>query len=137
MLLLPFGITGGLMLARKWRELNVMALGEESASHLGVDTEIVKRTILISSSLVTAAAVSVAGILPFVGMVVPQAARRVVGPDHRALLPAAMLLGGIVIVASDYVSRVFLNGLEIGVVTSLFGAPIFCLLLRKSLKASG
>jgi iron complex transport system permease protein len=110
-----------------------MALGEESAAHLGVDTEAFKRRIIVAGSLVTSATVAVAGIIGFVGMVVPHLARRLVGPDHRRLLPVSMLLGGIVLLTADWLSRVFLGGLEVGVVTSLFGAPMFCYLLRKRL----
>jgi iron complex transport system permease protein len=130
-LLLPFSVVGGAALWAGARELNLMALGEESAAHLGVDTERFKRRIILAGSLVTAASVSVAGIIAFVGLVVPHSARRLVGPDHRILLPTAMLLGGLVLVVSDWLSRVFLNQLEIGVITSLLGAPVFCYLLRR------
>ena len=132
-LLLPFGVAGGIVLGASWRELNMMAFGEESAAHLGVDTERFKRRVLVAGTLVTAAAVAVGGIIAFVGMIVPQIARRLVGPDHRRLLPTAMLLGGIVLVGSDWLSRVYLQGLDIGVITSLLGAPVFCWLLRRRL----
>ena len=130
-MLMPFALAGGWILWRSRQELNLMAQGEESAAHLGVDTEHFKRKVIVAGSLVTAAAVSVAGIIAFVGLVVPHSARRIVGPDHRALLPASMLLGGIVLEISDLLSRVIFNQLEIGVITSLFGAPFFCYLLRK------
>jgi len=130
-LLLPFGVVGGVVLGSSWRELNMMAFGEETAAHLGIDTERFKRRVLIAGTLVTAAAVAIGGIIAFVGMIVPQIARRLVGPDHRRLLPTAMLLGGLVLVASDWLSRVFLEGLDIGVITSLLGAPMFCWLLRR------
>jgi iron complex transport system permease protein len=109
----------------------MMAFGEESAAHLGVDTEQFKRKVLIAGTLVTAAAVAVGGIIAFVGMIVPQIARRLIGPEHRRLLPTAMLLGGLVLVGSDWLSRVYLEGLDIGVITSLLGAPLFCWLLRR------
>jgi iron complex transport system permease protein len=130
-LLIPFGVLGGVVLGASWRELNMMAFGEESAAHLGVDTEQFKRRVLVAGTLVTAAAVAVGGIIAFVGMIVPQIARRLIGPDHRRLLPTAMLLGGIVLVGSDWLSRVYLQGLDIGVITSLIGAPVFCWLLRR------
>ena len=132
-MLVPFGLAGMVVLGLAWRELNLISLGEESAAHLGVDTESFKRRVIIAGSLVTAAAVSVAGIIAFVGMVVPHIGRRLVGPDHRSLLPAAMLLGGFVLVAADWASRVFFNGIEIGVITSLIGGPVFCYLLRRRL----
>ncbi len=134
-LLLPFGIAGGLTLWLGARELNLMALGEETAAHLGVNTEAFKRRVILAGSLVTAAAVSVTGIIAFVGMVVPHIARRLVGPDHRVLLPVAMLLGGLVLVVSDWLSRVFLAQLEVGVITSLLGAPVFCYLIRRHMTA--
>lgn len=130
-LLLPFGVLGGVVLGASWRELNMMAFGEESAAHLGVDTEQFKRRVLLAGTLVTGAAVAVGGIIAFVGMIVPQIARRLVGPDHRRLLPTAMLLGGLVLVGSDWLSRVYLQGLDIGVITSLLGAPVFCWMLRR------
>ncbi len=136
-LLLPFGVIGALVLGANWRELNMMALGEESAAHLGVDTERFKRRVLVAGTLVTAAAVSVGGIIAFVGMVVPQIARRIVGPDHRRLLPTSMLLGGLVLVVADWLSRVYLQGLDIGVITSLIGAPVFCWLLRQRMVTMG
>ncbi len=136
-LLLPFGVLGGVVLGSSWRELNMMALGEESAAHLGVDTERFKRRVLVAGTLVTAAAVSVGGIIAFVGMIVPQIARRLVGPDHRRLLPTAMLFGGLVLVGSDWLSRVYLEGLDIGVITSLLGAPVFCWLLRRRIVQQG
>jgi len=132
-LLLPFAVAGMIVLGTAWRELNLVALGEESAAHLGVDTEAFKRRVIVAGSLVTAAAVSVSGIIAFVGMVVPHIGRRIVGPDHRVVLPAAMLLGGFVLVLSDWASRVFFNGIEIGVITALVGGPVFCYLLRKRL----
>lgn len=134
-MLLPFGVIGGGALWQGRQELNLMTLGEESAAHLGVNIEAFKRRVILAGSLVTAATVSVAGIIAFVGMVVPHIARRLVGPDHRALLPAALLLGGIVLVAADCLSRVLLANLEIGVVTSLLGAPVFCYLLRRRMVA--
>jgi iron complex transport system permease protein len=132
-LLAPFSLIGALLLWTGRRELDLMAQGEETAAHLGVDTERFKRRVLIAGSLVTAAAVSVAGIIAFVGMVVPHIARRIVGPRHSSLLPTAMLLGGLVLVVSDWLSRVWLGQLEVGVITSLLGAPIFCLLLRRNM----
>ena len=137
LLLLPFAIVGLIALGTAARELNLLTLGEESAAQLGVNTETFKIRIVLAGALVTAAAVSVAGIVAFVGLVVPHIARRLVGPDHRVLLPASMLLGGLVLVAADWLSRVFLANLEVGVVTSLLGAPVFCLLLRRRLLSSG
>lgn len=130
-LLLPFLVLAAVCLSLWARDLNLMTLGEESAANLGVDIERVKKRVLIVGSLCTAAAVSVAGIIGFVGLVVPHLARRVVGPDHRVLLPLAGLLGATLLVLSDTVARVWLNEVQVGVVTSLVGAPVFCYLLRR------
>lgn len=131
LLLLPFGVAGGLLLVASAAELDAMSFGEETAAHLGVDAEAFKRRVIVAGALMTAAAVSVAGIIAFVGFVVPHLARRLVGPGHRALLPVAMTLGGLLLVLADYLSRVWLNGLEIGAITSLFGAPVFAAVLRQ------
>ena len=134
-LLTPFAIVGSLTLLLSARELNLMTLGEESAAQLGLNTERFKIRVILAGALATAAAVSVAGIVAFVGLVVPHIARRLVGPDHRALLPCSVVLGSLVLTAADWLSRVYLGGLEIGVVTSLLGAPVFCYLLRRRLTA--
>ncbi len=130
-LLTPFAlITGGVLWA--WsRELNLMTLGEESAFHLGVPVESYKRLVLALGALATAAAVSVGGIIGFVGLVVPHVARRFVGPDHRQLLPVAALAGASLLVASDLVVRVWLNDMPVGVITAIVGAPVFCVLIRR------
>ena len=93
LMLAVFGVLGAGLLWQGVNELNLMTLGEESAAHLGVPIEGFKRRVILAGSLVSAAAVSVAGIVAFVGLVVPHIARRVVGPDHRVLLPTAMQIG--------------------------------------------
>jgi iron complex transport system permease protein len=132
-LLLPLGVIASVVLMASRKELNLMSLGEESAAHLGVDTEQFKRRIIVAGSLAAASTVAVAGIIGFVGMVVPHIARRIVGPDHTRLLPCAAMLGGIVLCAADTVGRVWFNGLEVGVITAIAGAPVFCYLLRRRL----
>lgn len=129
-LMLPFAIGGSILLGSAWRSLNLLSQGDETAAHLGVDLERLKAVVIFAGSLVTAASVSVAGMIAFVGMVVPHISRRLVGPDHRVLLPISMLLGAIVVVASDWMSRVYLQQLQVGVITSLLGAPVFFYLLR-------
>lgn len=113
------------------RELNLVTFGEETAAHLGVAIEQFQRRVLWIASLATAAAVSVAGIIGFVGLVVPHLARRIAGPDHRSLLPLAAVLGAGLLATSDLLVRVYLSEMPVGVVTSLVGAPVFCVLLRK------
>lgn len=130
-LLTPFLLLAAACLHLWARELNLITLGEETAAHLGVEIERFKVRVLLVGSLATAAAVSVGGIIGFVGLVVPHLARRIVGPDHRALLPLAAILGSILLLASDTIVRVYLNEMPVGVVTSLVGAPVFCAILRK------
>ncbi|HUT74465.1 MAG TPA: iron chelate uptake ABC transporter family permease subunit [Armatimonadota bacterium] len=112
------------------RDLNLLTLGEESAQQLGVDVERLKRLVIVFGSLLTAAAVSFSGIIGFVGLVVPHIARKLVGPDHRVLLPAAGLIGAAFLVLADTVARVVGPWeLPVGVITSLLGAPFFLYLL--------
>jgi iron complex transport system permease protein len=130
-LLVPFLLVAGLAMRMSARELNLMAMGEETAAHLGVETEAFKRRVLIVGALATAACVSVAGIIGFVGLVVPHIARRIVGPDHRAVMPLAAILGACLLVVSDTAARVYLDEMPVGVITALVGAPVFCILLRR------
>jgi iron complex transport system permease protein len=136
LLLLPFCLVGGAALWYAAPELDLMAQGEETAAHFGVDVERFKRRVVVIGTLLTAAAVAAAGIIAFVGFVTPHLARRILGPKHGALLPAAGLLGALGLVLADWLSRVFLHNVEIGVITSLLGAPIFCAMLRRRLTAN-
>jgi iron complex transport system permease protein len=116
------------------RELNIMLLGDERAGELGVNVERVKRIILAAASLVVSAAVSVSGLIGFVGLMTPHAARLVLGPDHRLLLPASVLSGAIVMVLADLFARVVLAPVElpVGIVTALAGGPVFVWLLIRA-----
>lgn len=111
--------------------LNVMTLGEEPARSLGIDTERAKRKILMIAALVTGAAVSLSGMIGFIGMVVPHAMRLLLGADHRLLLPAAALGGGIFLMAADTLARTVFAPSEIpvGIMTALAGGPFFIYLL--------
>jgi iron complex transport system permease protein len=115
------------------RPLDLLALGEESARHLGADVEPLKRRVYVAASLLTGAAVAVSGVIGFVGLIVPHAARLVWGHRHRALLPAAFLGGGALLALSDTVARVVVapRELPVGIVTALMGVPVFVLLLRR------
>lgn len=123
-----------LLLMGMARALNTLSVGEETALYLGTEVERVKRTAFAAASLVTAAGVAVAGVIGFVGLVVPHALRLVVGSDHRVLLPLSFLLGAAFLSGADVVARVLLAPTEIpiGVVTALVGVPIFLVLLRRS-----
>lgn len=116
------------------RDLNALAIGEESAKGVGVDTEKVKKSILVVASIVTAAAVSVSGIIGFVGLVIPHVVRIISGPDHRTLLPFSILGGATFLVISDTLARTLImpGELPIGIITSVFGAPYFLYLLYRN-----
>jgi iron complex transport system permease protein len=122
---------GGVLLLRQSRALNLLALGEEVARSLGVEVERVKKIIFLIAALLTGAAVSVSGMIGFVGMVVPHGVRLVIGSDHRLLLPASALVGGMSLTLADTVARTVMAPAEIpvGVVTALIGGPIFIYLL--------
>jgi iron complex transport system permease protein len=122
---------GAVVLFMQARPLNLLTLGEETARSLGVEVERVKKVVFFTSALLTGAAVSVSGMIGFVGMVVPHAVRMVVGPDHRLVLPAAALIGGMFLVIADTVARTVMAPSEIpvGVVTALVGGPVFIYLL--------
>ncbi len=110
-----------------------MLLGEESAQHLGIKVERLKKILLILSALITAAAVSVSGIIGFVGLIIPHIMRILVGPDHRILFPSAALGGGIFLVWSDTLARTIPAGgqIPVGIITALAGGPFFIYLLKR------
>ena len=113
------------------RELNIFSFGEEDALHLGVDIEFLKRSLLLASSFITGLAVAIAGSIGFIGLITPHLVRLVAGPDHRVLLPASMMAGGILLVFSDTLARTVGNEVPVGVVTAFFGAPFFIFLLKR------
>ncbi|HEX9009226.1 MAG TPA: iron ABC transporter permease [Holophagaceae bacterium] len=119
-LLLPLG-----------RGLNLLSLGEQSAQSLGVDVRRLRRKLIVLATVLTALATATGGIIGFVGLVVPHVLRLAWGPDHRRLLPAAMLGGGAFLLACDLVTRLFPIGLRLGVVTAVVGGPFFLWLLRR------
>jgi iron complex transport system permease protein len=114
--------------------LNALLLGEAESSHLGVAVESLKRRLLVVTALMAGAVVSACGIIAFVGLVAPHLARLCVGPDHRWLLPMSALIGAALLVGADWAARVWLapGELPIGVLTALFGAPLFLALLRRA-----
>jgi iron complex transport system permease protein len=114
-------------------QLNALSLGEETAAHLGVNARRVRLRLFFAASVVTGAAVASAGLVGFVGLVVPHALRALVGADHRLLLPASALAGAVTLVLADTAARSVLPPAEIpvGVVTALLGAPFFLVLLRQ------
>jgi iron complex transport system permease protein len=115
------------------RPLDLLALGEEPARHLGADVAAVRRRVYFAASLLTAAAVAVSGVIGFVGLIVPHLGRALFGGRHRALLPAAFLAGGTLLVLADTLARTAVapRELPVGIVTALVGVPLFVLLLRR------
>lgn len=126
-------IAGFVFLYAQARKLNLLVQGEETALHLGVNVEWTKQWLLIVTSLITAVAVSLAGIIGFVGIMVPHLMRLVFGSDHRLLLPVSALFGACFLVIADTLARVVLAPAElpVGVITALCGAPYFIFLLKR------
>lgn len=126
----PIALSAALMLLYA-RDLNLLALGEESAQALGVDVGRLRLVLLALASLMTAAAVSIAGPISFVGLIVPHILRLIIGPDHRVLLPASLLGGAAFLVLADALARSLLapEQLQVGIVTALAGGPFFLALL--------
>jgi len=114
------------------RDMNLMSLGNRTASSLGVDTRKVTLVLLVTASLVAAVCVSVSGIIGFVGLLVPHMMRLITGPDNRRLVPVSLLAGSILLLGADTVTRAVLpTEIPIGVLTALIGGPFFCYLFRK------
>jgi len=130
----PFAVVLLLTLPRLVRALNGLLLGEAEAFHLGIDTESAKRTIVVLTAVAVGAAVAVAGVIGFVGIVVPHLVRLLAGPDHRVLLPSSALLGGTLVLLADLIARVIVAPAElpIGIIMAVIGAPVFLhLVLRR------
>lgn len=132
----PFLIIGFIIAYLYSRDLNIFALGEDQARHLGVEIEKVKMILLICATLMTAAAVSISGLIGFVGLIIPHLTRLVVGPDHRILLPTSAMVGAAFLMASDSIARVIMGATEtpVGVITAFVGGPFFIYLLRRKSK---
>lgn len=130
LVLLPI-LAAGAVIAAYGRDLNMLLLGDDAARSSGVDVERARITLLVLASLLTGAAVSVSGVIGFVGLVVPHAIRLVLGPDNRILLPASALGGASFLVLADVVARAAFSPmvLPVGIVTALFGAPVFLYLV--------
>ena len=120
---------------RKAMDYNAMNVGEDVASSLGVNT---KRTMILGmvlASAITAVCISIVGIIGFVGLLAPHIMRRIVGGDHRFLIPASMLMGAIILLVADIVGRLaFTFSLPVGIITSFLGGPLFIYILSKERK---
>ncbi|KXB06564.1 hypothetical protein AKJ52_02055 [candidate division MSBL1 archaeon SCGC-AAA382C18] len=132
-MILPPILLGSVVIYTFSRGLDAMLLGEESAQHLGIRVERLKKILLIIAAMVTASAVAVSGIIGFVGLIIPHIMRILVGSDHRILFPTAALGGGIFLAWADTLARTIpvAGQLPVGIITSLAGAPFFVYLLRR------
>lgn len=134
---LPFVLVGIILSYAFSRDLNMLSLGEETAQHLGVNTERTKKILITLGTAMAAAAVSISGLIGFVGLMIPHITRLLMGPDHRLLLPASVIVGAIFLIVCDSIARLLtglLNGtseLPVGVITALTGGIFFIILLRK------
>ncbi len=115
------------------KQLNALLLGEEEASYLGVDTEKLKRRVMLANTAMVSVATAFVGVISFMGLIVPHVLRLLIGSDNKKLLPASMITGAILLTLADMAARLLLAPAEIpiGIITSIVGAPIFIILLKK------
>jgi iron complex transport system permease protein len=127
------GLAGFAVLIAHARDMNLLSLGDDEAADLGVEVDRVRRTIFVATSVMIGAAVSVSGIISFVGLIVPHIMRLALGADHRLLLPASILGGAAFTVAADLLARVVIapSELPVGAITALCGGPFFIYVLRR------
>ena len=120
------------LLLIRWR-INLLAMGEEDARALGVNTNQIRAIIILCATIISASAVSMTGVIGWIGLVIPHIGRLLVGPDNKYLLPVATLIGACYLVAVDTVARTVMESeIPIGILTAMVGAPIFAYLLRKN-----
>ena len=124
-------VPAGALLFFMGRDLNALSLGEETAAHLGIDAGRARWTVLGAGTLLVAGAVSIAGSIGFIGLVTPHIVRMLIGPDNRAVIPAAILAGGILLVLSDTLARTFFSDLPVGIITAFIGALFFIWLIYR------
>jgi iron complex transport system permease protein len=115
------------------QDLNAISMGEEEAMHLGIDTQNVKKILILITALITASLICICGIIGFVGLIVPHMMRLVVGPNHKLLIPTTCLAASVFMILCDLLSRTLFSPIEIpiGVITAIIGAPVFIILLKK------
>ena len=110
---------------------NAMTLGDDNAKSLGINVNLLRVISLVLSSLITSICVSLLGIIGFLGIIAPQLARRLIGGNHKTLLPLTMVIGAVILLAADILSRLIMNGisLPVGAITSIIGAPFFIVII--------
>ncbi len=133
--ILPYVIIGCLIIYYYSRDLDLLLLGEDTANNLGVNVERTKKILLTISAVVTAAVVSVSGIIGFVGLIIPHVVRLFTGPNHKVLLPVTFITGGILMILCDTIARSVLSQeIPVGIITAILGGPFFVYLLRSKKK---
>ncbi len=129
---IPIFIGIFILLTIRWR-FNVLSMGEEEAQTLGVNIKRLQAIIIVCCTVITASAVSMCGIIGWIGLVIPHVARMIVGPDHKILLPASIILGAFFLLLIDNIARTFTTTeIPLGILTAIIGAPFFLYLLMKS-----
>lgn len=120
------------------QDLNAISLGEAEAIHLGIDTQNIKKVLILITALVSASLICICGIIGFVGLIVPHMMRLIVGPNHKVLIPTTCLAAAVFIILCDLLSRTLFSPVEIpiGVITAIIGAPVFIILLKKGKRIS-
>ncbi len=136
---LPFAAAGLIGAGLMARRLDLLALGERPARHLGINVERLRLVAILLIALMVAAAVAFSGVIGFVGLVVPHLIRMIAGPGHRVLIPASLLGGAVLLAVADLVARTAISyaDLPIGMLTALVGGPVFFWLLRRTRKQAG
>jgi iron complex transport system permease protein len=128
----PIILGTSVLMMLRWR-INLLSMGDAEARSLGVRTELMKGIIIVSTTLVTAASVCVSGVIGWIGLIMPHVARMLVGPDHKVLMPASMVVGACYLLLIDDIARtVTAAEIPLGILTSIVGAPFFAYLLRKT-----
>jgi iron complex transport system permease protein len=130
--IIPYGIAGFSILFFLSKDMDILLLGDENANNLGVDSDKIKKIILIATSIATGAAVSISGIIGFVGLIIPHMVRMFTGPEHKYLLPVSFNAGGILLMSCDTLARTIIpQEIPVGIITALLGGPFFIYLLNK------
>ncbi|MFA5156409.1 MAG: iron ABC transporter permease [Candidatus Omnitrophota bacterium] len=115
------------------QDLNAISLGEEEAMHLGINTQNIRKIVILITALITASLICICGIIGFVGLIVPHMMRLVIGPNHKILIPVTCLAASVFMIACDTLGRTLFSPVEIpiGVITAIIGAPVFIILLKR------
>jgi iron complex transport system permease protein len=136
-LILPVVFTCSFLLWLLSWKLNILSMGDEEAKSLGMNPELYKVIFIIIATLITSVSVSHVGVIAWVGLMMPHAARMVIGPDHRFMLPVAGIMGGIYLVVCDTLARTLTSAeIPVGILTSIIGAPYLVFLIRTKSRGS-